>query len=277
MENHELNWRDEELRFRGCRGGFITRHRALLFSPCDPRKLFSAVALVVAAAGLFYFFQGLVSRIWMEMMEFWTTVLRIGSGVSMVQYELGGVPFSVPFLHVPSGLPGPFLWWAGVAGTILLVLISLLLPRKYLPVSYFLRIVAFFQASSQVFFAFWPEAFPYSTGGYVHTMLIAGMMIIPLVPVVLGFTYYMFDFSFGRKVWLTAMLMIHLVLLIPLQYVAHAWIIYHTSLLFLPLLFFVVGIPLNVLVFIAFYSWGFSWKSNLQDQQVQLKVRRRFV
>jgi hypothetical protein len=102
-------------------------------------------------------------------------------------------------------------------------------------------------------------------------------MIVPLTPIVLGFTYYLFDFSLGRKIGLTAMLMIHLIVLIPMQYVLHAWVMYHASLLFLPLLFFVAGIPLNVLVFIAFYSWGFSWKNNLQEQQVQLKARRRFV
>ena len=45
----------------------------------------------------------------------------------------------------------------------------------------------------------------------------------------------------------------------------------------LPLLFFVSGLPLNVLVFISFYAWGFSWRNRLQEQQVQLKVRRRFV
>jgi hypothetical protein len=210
-------------------------------------------------------------------MDFWAGALGVGAGSGMVPYELGGVQFSVPYMYVPSGLPTTFLWWVGVALTLVLVLVSLLLPRRYLPVSYFLRIVAFFQACSQVFFAFWPQAFPYSAGGYIHTMLIAGLMIIPLTPIVLGFTYYLFDFSLGRKIGLTAMLMIHLVVMIPLQYVAHAWVMYYASLLFLPLLFFISGLPLNVLVFIAFYSWGFSWKNRLLEQQVQLKVRRRFV
>ena len=48
-------------------------------------------------------------------------------------------------------------------------------------------------------------------------------------------------------------------------------------LLLASVLFFVSGLPLNVLVFIAFYSWGFSWRNRLLEQQVQLKVRRRFV
>jgi hypothetical protein len=267
----------EAMRFRGHKGGFISRHRALLFSPCDSRKILTAILLVVIAVGAWYLCLDLVSRLWSGVMDYWAEALGFSVGSGMVPYELWGIEFTVPYMHVPCGLPTTFLWWAGIAVTIVLVLVSLLLPRRYLPISFFLRIVAFFQGCSQLFFAFWPEAFPYSAGGYIHTMLIAGLMIVPLVPVVLGFTYYLFDFSLGRKIGLTVMLMAHLALLIPLQYVAHAWIMYHASLLFLPVLFFVSGLPLNVLVFIAFYAWGFSWKNRLLEQQVQLKVRRRFV
>ena len=39
----------------------------------------------------------------------------------------------------------------------------------------------------------------------------------------------------------------------------------------------VFGLPLNVLLFIALFSWGFSWRSLLQEQSVQWKARRRFV
>lgn len=267
----------EAMRFRGHKGGFISRHRALLISPCDPRKILTSILLVFASVGLWYLCLDAVSRFWAAVMEFWAVVLGFSVGAGMVPYELWGIEFTVPYMDVPCGLPTTFLWWTGIALTIVLVLISLLLPRRFLPVSFFLRIVAFFQGCAQLFFAFWPEAFPYSAGEYIHTMLIAGLMIVPLAPVVLGFTYYLFDFSLGRKIGLTAMLMLHLTVLIPLQYSAHAWIMYHSSLLFLPLLFFVSGLPLDVLVFISLYAWGFSWRSRLLEQQVQLKVRRRFV
>ena len=277
MADHHLSRPEEAMRFRGYRGGFISRHRALLFSPMNPTKIFSSALLVAASLGIYYIALHWIAGFWNGVIWFWTDALSIAERTGMVGYELWGISFNVPYLQATAGLPTTLLWWIGVAFTLALVIVSLLLPRRFIPISYFIRIVALFQGCSQLFFAFWPEAFPYSAGGYIHTMLIAGLMIVPLTPIVLGFTYYLFDFSLGRKIGLTAMLMIHLIVLIPMQYVLHAWVMYHASLLFLPLLFFVAGIPLNVLVFIAFYSWGFSWKNNLQEQQVQLKARRRFV
>jgi hypothetical protein len=277
MADHLLTRPEEVMRFRGYRGGFISPHRALLFSPMNPRKIVSSTLLVAVWLGIYYIALDWIAGFWNGVIWFWADALGIAERTGTVGYELWGIFFNVPYLQAAAGLPTTLLWWIGVAFTLALVIISLLLPRRFIPISYFLRIVALFQGCSQIFFAFWPEAFPYSAGGYIHTMLIAGLMIVPLAPIVLGFTYYLFDFSLGRKIGLTAMLMIHLIVLIPMQYVVHAWVMYHASLLFLPVLFFVAGIPLNVLVFIVLYSWGFSWKNNLQEQQVQLKARRRFV
>ena len=90
-------------------------------------------------------------------------------------------------------------------------------------------------------------------------MLIAQLMLIALVPVVLGFTYYVLDFGVARKALLTVLTMLHMLVLVPLQYVVHAYVIHHLSLLYMPLVFFVFGLTVNVLVFVSFYSWGVSW------------------
>jgi hypothetical protein len=50
------------------------------------------------------------------------------------------------------------------------------------------------------------------------------------------------------------------VLFIPLQYLLHAWLL-HCSILFMPVLYFVCGPFLDVLIFVCFYSWGMSWQS----------------
>ena len=148
--------------------------------------------------------------------------------------------------------------------TALLVLVSMLLPQHLLPVSFMLRIVAFFQGCAQVFFVTWPYEFPYRGGGYIHGTVIACLMLISLVPILLGFTYFLFDFKLYRKIGLALLTMCHLVAMVPLQYTLHAYLLSHFSLLFLPLLFFVFGLPLNTLIVIAFYSWGFSWKDHLR-------------
>jgi hypothetical protein len=52
-------------------------------------------------------------------------------------------------------------------------------------------------------------------------------------------------------------------LFIPLQYLLHACIL-RVSLLFLPILYLAFGPFLDVVVFIAFYSWGMSWSPKLR-------------
>jgi len=273
----ERSGRLEALRYRGCRGGFISRHRALLFSPADRGKIASAVALAAGSLALVLLARDAIARFWSVALDFLGSVLGVAQVARLVDYRLGPVEFRTPLVVVPSALPDPWLWWAGALLTAALVAVSVLLPRRFLPLAYSLRIVAFFQACSQLFFALWPGAFPYTGTGYVHTLLIAEEMLVALIPLVLAFTYYLFDFGVPRKIALTAIVLGHLLVMVPLQYAVQAFVLYHFSLLFLPLLFFVFGLPLNVLLFIALFSWGFSWRSLLQEQSVQWKARRRFV
>ncbi len=195
---------------------------------------------------------------WAWILDFWRAVFGLGGYVVIVDYPLG---FSAPYLAVGAGLPGFWTWIVGATITLALFGGSFLVPRRFLPVAYLIRVLAFFQAVAQVFFALWPAWFPYSASGYVHGMLIAGIALVSLTPVLLGLIYYIFDFALSRKLGLTLVTMLHLCLFIPLQYMAHAFILYHSTLLFLPILFFVFGLPLDILVLIAFYAWGVSWRS----------------
>jgi hypothetical protein len=266
------------LRFLGYKGGFISRHRALLSSPLDAAKVASAAGLAAAFSALWYLALDRVTAFWGWVLSFWASALAIGGVQGATEYALAGViRFRIPALQVGAALPTPFVWWLGVGVIVVLVVGSFLLGVSYLPIVYLLRIVACFQACAQVFFAFWPEAFPYSARGYIETVLIASLMLISLMPILLAFTYYLLDFGLVRNLVLTVVIMGHLTVMVPLQYVTQAWVLHHASLLFLPLLFFVFGLPLNVLVFIALYAYGVSWKNALREPQVQWKLKGRFV
>jgi hypothetical protein len=235
-----------------------------------------ALLLSLAFLLLWWLGRDVICGTWSAMLEFWQGVLGLGGGVSRVDYLLFDIiPFCIPMPSVGAGLPSSFNWGIGMLLVLVLVILSFVIPRRYLPVAYVLRITAFFQATAQVFFYFWPLAFPYEAAGYIHGMLIASWMFIAIVPLVLGFTYYFFDFSLWRKLGLTILIMGHQVLLVPMQYVMQALVMHHQTLLFMPLMFFVFGLPLNVLIFIAFFGWGFSWECRLYDENVQWKVRHR--
>jgi hypothetical protein len=266
----------ERERRRGHAGGFITRHRALLFSPSDPVKMIPAFLLAIAFVLFWYVVNGGLDRYWSTMLNFWQEALGLGGAVTSIQYRLfGAMPFRIPMLHVDAGLPSITAWWFGLFLTAALTVLSAAIPRRYLPVSYLLRVAAFFQGTAQVFFLFWKEAFPYGLTGYLHGMLIASWMFIAIVPIALGLTYFIFDFTLQRKIGLAAIIMGYQTILVPLQYEMHAYVIHHGSLLFMPLMFLVFGLPLNVFSFIAFYSWGASWRDRLYEESVQWKTRGR--
>lgn len=268
-----LDQRLDDLRGRGFRGSFIPRHRALLSSPRHGGKFLAAALLVLAFWLLLFVARFGVARLWLAIMDFWRSVVGMGGSASLVAYEMGGLRFEVPYLSFAAGMPGELAWLIGAGITAVVLVVSLFLPHRLLPLSYFLRIAGFFQATAQVYFHFWGEHFPYSGDGYVHGTMIAGLFLLALIPPLLGFTYYLFDFSLGRRIGLTAAMMGHLVIMIPLQYFLHAWLMHHASLLVMPVLFFIAGLPLNVMVFIALFGWGFSWQDRLKHEEVQRKVR----
>lgn len=267
----------ERLRYRGYGGEFLPRHRALLFSPSNATKILGAIGLAVATMLLCFLSRNFVTGAWLSMIGVMRALVGLPGFALPVHYELFGIHFNIPYLYVTSQLPSLTTWWIGAILTLLVVIGSFLTPRAFVPGAYLLRIVAFFQFTAQVFFAFWPQAFPYDASGYVHGMLIAGLFLISLIPVILAFTYYIYDFSLTRKIGLTLIMMLHMCIMIPLQYFLHAYMLHHVSLLFMPLLFFIFGLPLNVLCFIGFFAWGFSWKNRLRDEGVQWKIRRRFI
>jgi hypothetical protein len=63
-----------------------------------------------------------------------------------------------------------------------------------------------------------------------------------------------------QKLGLTFLAMTYLVIFVPLQYLVHAAMIHTGSLLFMPLLFFAFGIPPQILILIALYSWAMTWQ-----------------
>lgn len=260
----ELLGQVEDLRHRGFRGGYIQVHRALLTSPGGMTKVLSSAGLAVVLLGGWLAVMKWASAAWVKMLSFWGEVLGIHSFVTLIHYRVIDVfNFSVPYLHVRSTLPDAIDLMIGAVITAVIFVATFFLPKRYLPFTYLLRVVVFFQACAQVFFTLVPSAFPYGAGGYVHGELLAGLVLIGLVPVALGFTFFIFDFSIWKKALIALIIMLYFFVLIPMQFMAHAYILTHTSLLTLPLLFFVFGLPLDVTIFIAFYSWGASWKGTL--------------
>ena len=133
------------------------------------------------------------------------------------------------------------------------------LPERFTPLKYLARAICLVQGISLFYFALWPGQFPYTLGAYGAGMMATGLAITSAVPVVLGFTYYVHDVGLGRKVLFTGLALAHSAILVPVLYAAHTLVVAAGSLLFLPVLYLLAGIPLHVMTLVSLYAWGMSW------------------
>jgi hypothetical protein len=169
---------------------------------------------------------------------------------------------SLPFLSVQAGSISPTIWLSTLCMTVGVFAVTFF-GGVHSPWVYLVRALAFIQATALVYFAVASARFPHDVPTYTMGMLSFGILLIGMIPVVLAFTYYLFDFPLWKKLALSLLSMGYLTLFFPLQYMVHAYIL-HCSMLFMPLLYFAFGPFLDVLLFVCFYSWGMSWRSKGQ-------------
>ena len=250
-----------DLRARGSRGGVIGKHRAMVGLDWTPGRIAKSVLLSIAGTvGLVALlpFLGRAYTIFYEEVVWW---VGLPAGVSTTEYPVGSLfTVHVPYLRIAAPWPATWQWIVVASATAIAFLLSFLLPARFLPARYFLRFVAMVQAVSLGYFAFASPPFLYPLPGYTAGMLAAGMAVLVLVPVVLGFAFYIFDHDLPRQVLFTLVVIGHMAVLIPIQVLIHAWLSHYLSALVQPTLFFVFGLLLEVLVFVAFYGWAMSWE-----------------
>jgi hypothetical protein len=249
----------DPVRSRGHRGGVIPLHRALAHFRLGPMNLVIAIFLLV-------FF----TSIWLELLpkvcHFWNRVLALGIRVLPLRANLGlaehhltpFLRFDIPYLRMEPVLPSSQAWWLTCAATLALFAATLFLPSKLIPVMYLLRGILLVPATALLYFALLPARFPHTPDSYMEGLVTAVIAFISIIPLLFGLTYYIFDFGLLKKAFLTAITMTHLALFLPLQVLLQALFLQKTV-LFMPVLYIIFGMPINILIFIAFYSWGMTW------------------
>ncbi len=246
---------------RGARGAIIPKHRAMIQLAWTPRR--AARAVVLALAGFLAVVAGLpvIGRLWGRLLGWLVPAIGGPAELGWHTVDVGTVlRIGVPYPLFQGPWPEPRHWVVVGGATVLTLLASFLVPARFLPARYFLRFVAAVQAVSLGYFAFASPPFPYPLPGYIAGLLTAGMAVLALVPVALGFGFYIFDHSLPRQLALTAMIVGHLAVLLPLQGLLHAYLTARLSLLVQPPLFFIFGLLVEVVVFVGLYGWAMSWE-----------------
>jgi hypothetical protein len=244
---------------RGHRGGVIPMHRALAHFRLGTMNL-------ITASCLFVFFSSAWLVLLPQICALWTRIFTLGIRFLPLRAEVGVaehhwtslLSFNIPYLRMEPVLPSAQVWWLSCAVTSLIFVATFFISKRLIPVIYLLRAVLLVQVIALLYFALIPASFPHTPDSYLAGFVTSGIGLISLVPLVFGLTYYIFDFGLVRKALLTSTTMAHLALFLPFQCLLQALILQKTV-LFMPVLYIVFGMPVDVMLVIGFYSWGMAW------------------
>jgi hypothetical protein len=249
----------DAVRTRGHRGGVIPMHRALAHFRLGPMNLITAIFLFLFFLSVWLLLLPRVCRFWNRVLTFGIRVLPVRAEIGLAEHHLTRfIGFDIPYLRMEPVPPSAEVWWLTLAVTLALFAATFVLPSRLIPIIYLLRGILLVPATALLFFALLPARFPHTPDSYMQGLVTAGIALISIVPLLFGLTYYIFDFGLLKKAFLTAVTMVHLALFLPLQVLLQALFLQKTV-LFMPVLYIIFGMPVNILIIIAFYSWGMTW------------------
>lgn len=234
-------------------------HRSMARFTLSPLDLITSAALVL-----------LLTFVWLlslsSICKFWRLVLAQGIQLLALQAQIGVrechitpyLTFFIPFPRIYSPFPDAHTWWLTLSAVCVVFATTLVMPEQWVPVKYLVRVILFLQATALVYFWLLPARFPVDPDSYMEGLVVYGTALISFIPVLFGLTYYIFDFGLTKKAFLTIGTMAYLCVFFPIQILFQAFLL-HTAILFMPLLYIVLGLPMEVLIIVCFYSWGSSW------------------
>lgn len=250
------------VRNTGAQGGRIDPHRSIATIDLTVSDVLLATALATAVLALYVASLEEIGRAWTAVFRALAGPLGIAAGVGTRATTIASVAeIVVPFYEMPARAPGAVAWWVTFAVTVGVLGATVFMRNRLLPLGYALRFAAAVQVTALAFFAIAPARFPYDLPSYVSGMMLLGAILIGVVPIVYGLTFYLVDVGWSRKLLLTVLTMGHLLVLVPLQYVLQSVVIAHASLIVLPLLFILFGMLPGIMVLVAMFGWGMSWRS----------------
>jgi len=252
----------ERLRYQNHSGRVIRRHRAL--HRLEFRRASLVHPLVLVAGSYFALWAGmdLITALWAWEFAFWLPHLDLPATLdTQTRVMFGPLVYRVSFPVIEAGLPGIGGLRASVAACALVMLLSFITMRgRMLPIGYLLWGACLVQFMSTALFWLAPQAFAYSLGSHVANGLEYALVLVLFVPLLLSFSYYVFEYSLPRKMLGTLLIIGGIVLVAPYQYLLHVLLIQSGTLLVLPLLYVLFGLLFDIGVFIALYAWVVSWE-----------------
>lgn len=245
--------------FRGHRGGVISMHRALTHFRLGPLNVLTSISLFFLFSCVWVVVLPALCRFWNHFLALCLRFLPLNGTLEVATHHFSNsYRLEIPYLRIYSVLPSFWTWSLTCGVTLLLFAATFLLPRQLAPILYLSRGILLVQATALFYFALWPMHFPHAPDSYMEALISSGIGLISVIPLLFALTYYIFDFGLWKKALLTALTMAHLTIFLPFQVVLQALVL-QITVLFMPVLYIIFGMPVDVLLIIAWYSWGMTW------------------
>jgi hypothetical protein len=126
---------------------------------------------------------------------------------------------------------------------------------RQVPLKYLVRTLCVVQASALLFFMFTPNRFPYTMTGHLSALLNAGFYLMLAMPLLLALGWGVLRVPLHQKLLYPGLMVGYFAVMLPHQALLHAVVVQHLSALYMPLLYLCFGAVLDLMVFVALYSW----------------------
>jgi hypothetical protein len=250
------------LRYQSHSGRLIRQHRALRRLNFQRANVLHPIVLVAASYTALYLLLPEITRAWGLLFGFWLDVLGRPALLTTIPEDVFGIfLFALAVPETIARQPGAAE--IGIAASLALgaMLASYLAGRRrWLPLVYFVWGCAAIQLVACAYFYVAPYRYPHTLASHVADGLRAGTSLLLVVPLLLSFTYYVFDHSLPKKLLGTLVIFAALAICIPVLYLAHVVLVLECSLVIMPLLFTVLGTLYQIALFVALYAWVVSWE-----------------
>lgn len=208
--------------------------------------------MVLLPCGALLAFKPQLMTLWQNVMLWWSErlglpldLVRTGNGESLewlASYMGPLMPDPVTSLITAVVVISAFVstWW---------------MSDRQVPLKYLVRTLCVVQASALLFFTTAPSRFPYTITGHLAATLNAGFYLMLAVPVLLALGWGVLRLPLHQKLLAPLLMITYFAVLLPHQALLHAMVVLNFSALFMPLLYLCFGAVLNLMIFVALYSW----------------------
>ncbi|OQS32262.1 hypothetical protein [Chromobacterium haemolyticum] len=249
------------LRHTGHGGELISLHRAMRTESFQRLRWLEILGIPLLFNLLLLALLPQTLALWRLVTQWSIEVTGVPAQLSSLEILNGQIPgLLLPWLDLPASVPSFWQWWGNGLAGLLLLLLSFLISPENMPMRYLLRLFVIIHGCSCVYFALLPAAFNHSLPEYHSSCLTFVLTLLFLMPWVHALTFHVLEKPLWHKFALTGVSLAYLLLEAPLHYFAAALVLHYGSLLFMPLLFILGSLMMEVMMMIALYAWAMSWE-----------------